>query len=239
MKIAMWSGPRNISTALMRAFENRPDTYIIDEPFYAYYLYETKDNHPLREEIISAGEISWDVVVENITGVIPNGRRLWYQKHMAQHNLPGKDLSWIKKMRNVLLIRHPREVILSYIQNMPIKNINQLGYPQQTDLFHKLSKIFDEEPLIIDAKDILKNPKKMLFLLCNKLNISFCEEMLSWPSGHRDTDGIWRKHWYGNVEKSTGFHPYATSKTELPSTYKKIYLECMGHYQQLYQHRMR
>ena len=119
-KIAMWSGPRNISTALMRSFENRPDCYITDEPFYAHYLYETGENHPYRDETILRGETNWDKVVKNITRKIPSGKQVWYQKHMTQHNLPGKDLVWIDKMHNILLIRHPAEVILSYTKKYKI-----------------------------------------------------------------------------------------------------------------------
>ena len=127
----MWSGPRNISTVLMRSFGNRHDTFVTDEPFYAHYLYKTGENHPLREDIIKKGETKWDLVVENITGDTPSGKTIWYQKHMTQHNLPGSDLKWIEKMQNILLIRHPMDVIASYINKYEVTNIYQLGYPQQ------------------------------------------------------------------------------------------------------------
>ena len=236
-RVAMWSGPRSISTALMRSFENRPDTFVSDEPFYAHYLYETGIDHPLREEVISSGNTDWDSVADNITGPIPDGKDIWYQKHMAQHNLPGKDMTWIKIMQNILLIRHPREVILSYTKKYDITSIIQLGYPQQIALFNMLNRS-GSLPLIMDAEDVLKNPKKMLNFLCNKLNIPFYKEMLSWPAGSRESDGIWGQHWYGSVEASTGFHPYVQKKGELPSKYRDIYTVCMENYEKLYSYRL-
>ena len=235
----MWSGPRNISTAIMRSFENRPDTFITDEPFYAYYLYKTKEDHPMKEEIINHGEISWDMVVKHITGDIPNNKSIWYQKHMVQHCLPGDDIRWTEKLLNVLLIRNPKEVILSYSKKYVIKNTSQLGYPGQTKLLNTLIENKGSPPIIIDARDILNNPKRILKLLCIKLDISFLDEMLSWKLGKRKTDGIWGKHWYSNVENSTEFMPHTKNNTSIPLKYKKIYEECMEHYQHLYKQRMR
>ena len=235
----MWSGPRSISTALMRSFENRSDTFVSDEPFYAHYLNETGENHPLCKKVILQGETRWDIVVKNIAGDIPQGKRVWYQKHMAQHNLPGKDLGWIKKMKNILLIRHPREVILSYIKKYEITSINQLGFHQLYNLFIMLEKCSKTFPLIIDARDVLINPKKMMKHLCNKLNIDFCKEMLSWPAGKRESDGVWGNCWYGNVEATTGFQPYFKNNNILPEKYQEIFIECNEIYQQLYQHRIR
>ena len=236
-RIAMWSGPRSISTALMRSFENRPDTFVSDEPFYAYYLHETGEDHPYSKETIHAGETSWEVVTKNITGDIPDGKCVWYQKHMSQHNLPGKDLTWINKMHNILLIRNPQAVILSYIKKYKIRSIAQLGYPQQNKLFNMLSK--GGTPLILDAWDVLTDPEKFLKMLCERLTIPFYKEMLSWPTGRRASDGIWGKHWYGRVERSTGFTKNAKNNESLPQNYDDIYEDCMNHYQQLYQHRMR
>ena len=235
----MWSGPRNISTALMRSFENRPDTFVSDEPFYAHFLNETGEDHPYRKEIILQGETSWSAVAKNITGDIPNNKQIWYQKHMAQHNMQGKEMNWIWKLKNILLIRHPEEVILSYIKKNDIQNISQLGYRQLNDLFTILKKGCSDTPHIIDASDVLKDPEGMLKQLCGKLNITFYKEMLSWPAGRRDSDGIWGKHWYGSVEKSTGFKKYTKSNNPLPSDLVSLFKDSMEYYQQLYQHRMR
>ena len=238
-RIAMWSGPRNISTALMRSFGNRSDTFVSDEPFYAHYLIETGINHPLREEVIKYGEISWDAVVKSITGDIPNYKKVWYQKHMSQHNLPKKDLTWISKMNNILLIRHPGEVILSYIKKYEVTSITQLGYLQLNTLFNMLNDDNGHAPLIIDARDLLKDPEGMLQELCKRLIIPYYDEMLTWPAGRMESDGIWGKYWYGNVERSTGFQRYAVNNPIVPSEYEELLGDCMKYYQQLYQHRIR
>ena len=237
--IAMWSGPRNISTALMRSFENRPDCHVSDEPFYAHFLHKTRVNHPMREEVIATGNTNWDQVVREITGPIQNGKNIWYQKHMAHHNLPGAELQWTGKVQNCFLIRHPKEVILSYSKKYNIKSIHQLGYPQLTELYQMLHQKNSEPPIILDSTDVLSDPESILSLFCNELGIPFYTEMLSWPSGSRKTDGIWGQHWYNDVETSTGFQPYEEKKEVLPPDYQAIYEECMEHYQLLYTHRLR
>ena len=235
----MWSGPRSISTALMRSFENRPDTFVSDEPFYAHYLYGTGIDHPYREEVIASGNTDWNSIADEITGPIPEGRDIWYQKHMAQHNLPGKDMAWIQKMQNILLIRHPREVIISYTKKYDITAISQLGYPQQRVLFTMLKKRSSSMPIVLDARDVLENPEGILKKLCERLTIPFYKEMLSWPAGRRKSDGIWGNHWYASVEASTGFQGYAENNEILTDKQEEFYKDCMECYQQLYQHRMR
>jgi len=239
IKIAMWSGPRNISTALMRSFENRPDTYVSDAPFYAHYLYITKKKHPMYKEIIHYGDTNWNSVVKNITGNIPYNKKVWYQKHMAQHNLQNKNLNWIRKMKNILLIRNPKEVILSYIKKNSLINILELGYIQQVELVKKIEEDFGIIPIIIDSQDLLKNPKYILTKLCKKCNISFYDKMLLWPKGPRKTDGIWSEYWYTNVENSTRFSPYIKNNSTLPMQYKNIFLECMNYYTELYEKRIK
>ena len=233
----MWSGPRSISTALMRSFENRPDTFITDEPFYAHYLHKTGIDHPFREEVMADGNTDWNSAADEITGPIPEGKDIWYQKHMAQHNLPGCEMKWVKKLTNCILIRHPREVMLSYLINYEITSISQLGYPQQIDLYNMLTKQ-GKQPLILDAIDVLKNPDAALKLLCMKLCIPFYDDMLSWPTGRRESDGIWGGHWYGSVEASTGFHLYAEKTGDLPLKYQDIYAASLESYQHLYPHRI-
>ena len=234
----MWSGPRNISTALMRSFENRPDTFVSDEPFYAYYLYETGLKHPLREEVIAVGNTNWSSVSNEISGPIPDRKKIWYQKHMAQHILPGKDMGWLEKMQNILLIRHPREVILSYTKKYEIFSILQLGYTQQVKLFNLLKNGIST-PLVLEARDVLECPKGMLKGLCERLDIPFFREMISWPVGRRDSDGLWGKHWYDNVEGSTGFQKFVKNDDPIPKRYEKLFLTCIDSYQQLYQHRIK
>ena len=233
----MWSGPRSISTALMRSFENRPDTFITDEPFYAHYLHKTGIDHPFREEVMADGNTDWNSAPDEITGPIPKGKDIWYQKHMAQHNLPGCEMKWVEKLTHCILIRHPREVMLSYLIKYEITSIYQLGYPQQIELFKMLTDL-GAPPLILDAGDVLKNPDAALKLFCRKLGIPFYDEMLSWPAGKRKSDGIWGRHWYGSVEASTGFHPYEQKTGNLPFKYQDIYAASLESYKQLYPHRI-
>jgi len=238
VKIAMWSGPRNISTALMRSFENREDTFVSDEPFYAHYLQQTGIDHPMRKEVIEAGSSDWDEVSQYITGIIPQNKSVWYQKHMVQHNLPGVNLKWTEKVLNCFLIRDPKEVILSYTKKYEITSIYQLGFPQQSELYNKIKHDTGRSPIVIDSKNILMNPINILNKLCQKLEIPFSDKMLSWPSGKRDSDGVWGEYWYGNVEKSTGFKAYQKKDDKIPNKYAVIYEKCMNYYQQLFERRL-
>ena len=189
--IAMWSGPRNLSTAMMRSFENRKDTVVFDEPFYAHYLSVTDLNHPGRDEILDFQSTNWNEVVEKCTNTSFHEKKLCYQKHMAQHNLQGFDISWIKDVQNCILIRDPKYVIASYEKKIPVKDERHLGYIQQAEIIEFLEKERGITPPIIDADDILKNPESMMKKLCNVLDIVFYKSMLRWPAGARDSDGVW------------------------------------------------
>jgi len=236
--IAMWSGPRNVSTALMRSFENRSDCFVSDEPFYSYFLYKTKLEHPLSKEIIKSGLTNYNEIIKYITGPIPSSKNIWYQKHMAHHILEGTNMDWIKNMKNCLLIRHPSDVILSYSKKNEINSIQQLGYLQQIKIYEMLNKEMGISPIIIDAQDLLRKPKKILIEMCKKLKIKFDDKMLSWPSGVRETDGIWGKHWYKQVEASTEFKPYIKTNRIISTKYQSLYDECMQYYNFLYQNRI-
>ena len=236
--ITMWSGPRNVSTALMRSFENRSDCFVSDEPFYSYFLHRTGLEHPLRDEIIKSGLVDYKKIIKYITGTIPSSKKIWYQKHMAHHILPEVDMNWIKNMRNCLLVRHPSDVILSYIKKNEINSIQQLGYLQQVEIYEMLYQELGTYPVVIDTQDLLQEPKKMLIKVCENLRIKFDEKMLSWPSGSRETDGIWGKHWYKQVEASTSFNPYVKTNRIIPPKYQVIYDECMKQYNFLYQNRI-
>ena len=236
--ISMWSGPRNLSTALMRSFENRLDCFVSDEPFYSSFLDKTGLKHPLRDEIIESGETNYNKIIQYITGPIPDSKKVWYQKHMAHHVLPELDMNWIKNMKNCLLIRHPSDVILSYSKKNEIKNIQQLGYLQQVDIYKMLYQETEFPPIVFDAQDLLEEPKKMLIKICENLKIKFDKRMLLWPSGSRKTDGIWGKHWYKQVEVSTGFKPYTETNRIIPSKYEVLHNECMEYYDFLYQNRV-
>ena len=239
IRIAMWSGPRNLSTAMMRSFENRQDTAVLDEPFYAHYLSKTGLDHPGRVAVLSSQNAKWDEVAQMCTGQIPREKPLWYQKHMAQHNLEGCDLGWIKDVRNCLLVRDPKYVIDSYGKRFPVENERLLGYLQQIEILSILEKQTGETPPILDAKDILQHPESMLKQLCNQLGIDFSGKMLFWPAGKRDSDGVWAPHWYSRVEQSTGFMPYQEKEIQLNDDLIPIYKKCMAHYNMLYKKRLR
>ena len=192
----------------------------------------------MRNEVIEAGNSDWDEVSQYLTGAIPNGKSVWYQKHMAQHNLPGVELDWTENLTNCFLIRDPMEVILSYSKKYEITSIYQLGYLQQVLLFNHLKNKNEANVIVLDSKDFLQNPKNLLQLLCKKLDIPFLDKMFCWPPGKRDSDGAWGQHWYGNVEKSTGFQPYQKKEDELPAKYSDIYEQCLKNYQQLFQYRI-
>ena len=229
----MWSGPRNLSTALMRSFENRKDTSVIDEPLYAYYLNETKKNHPLCKDIINKYETNIDKLILHITK--KTNKKIIYQKHMTHHILTKTPTKWIEKGTNCFLIRDPNQVIKSYIKKNELSNSNDLGFPMQLKLF-KLVKKFGVKPIIINAEDLSSNPRKVLVNLCKNLNILFSEKMLKWPKGERETDGIWEKIWYKNVKSSTNFEKINVNNSSLPNKYKNIYLECLDIYKELNKH---
>ena len=232
-RIAMWSGPRNISTAMMRSFENREDTLVIDEPFYAYYLNKTGLNHPLREEVLASQSINWDEIVSQLNGEIPKEKTIFYQKHMVHHILSFDKIGWVKNFKNCLLIRHPKQVIVSYSKKSKINSINDLGFVQQVELFEEIKNLTGSYPAVIDAKDILLDPKLYLSKLCNYFDISFLEEMLSWPIGQRTSDGIWGSHWYKNVINSNGFIPYKEPEESIHQDDMQFYQDSIEHYNYL------
>lgn len=227
----MWSGPRNISTALMRSFENRPDTFVTDEPFYSHFLSVTKDDHPGKDAIIKSQPVLCEDVVGNILGPVPEKKEIWYQKHMSQHITSKFEFDWVGKFLNCFLIRNPKEVIVSFAKRFNLVSSDQLGYSQQARLVRYIQKYTGKTPPVFDSKDILINPEKSLKILCKLLNISFMSEMLSWPSGKRETDGIWAPHWYSEVEKTTGFQPYLDTNLKLESRWLPIYKACKKDYE--------
>ena len=228
--IAMWSGPRNLSTAMMRSFENRKDTVVFDEPFYAHYLSVTELNHPGRDQILDFQSTNWDEVVEKCRNTSFQKESLCYQKHMAQHNLQGFDISWIKDVQNCILIRDPKYVIASYVKKLPIEDERHLGYIQQAEIIEFLEKENGITPPIIDADDILKNPESMMKKLCKALDIIFYPSMLQWPSGTRSSDGVWGVYWYEEVYDSTGFKPYTKKEVNIDQKLAKVYEKCKKHY---------
>ena len=239
VRIAMWSGPRNISTAMMRAWGNRPDTFVVDEPFYAHYLSATGKRHPGADEVIATGETDWRMVIAQLTGPIANSKQIFFQKQMAHHLLPGLDREWLGAITNCFLIRDPREVITSYVKKSEDAVLQDLGFMQQMEIFDLVCSRTNSVPPVVDARDVLENPERMLRLLCDAVDVEFSESMLSWPPGFRDTDGVWAKHWYGEVAKTTSFQPYRPSHAKVPAQFQKIHDRCRQWYDRLYEYRLR
>jgi hypothetical protein len=235
----MWSGPRNISTAMMRSWGNRPDTFVCDEPFYAYYLQATARDHPGADEVIATGETDWRKAAARLTGDVPAGKRIFYQKQMTHHLLPEIDRAWLSKVTNCFLIRDPAEVIASYMKKNNDPALEDIGFVQQAEIFDWVRAHTAATPAVIDAGDVLQNPEKILKLLCDAVGVEFMEAMLSWPPGLRETDGIWAKHWYREVAKSTGFRkPAAQERAPVPERLREVHQRSRECYDRLYHYRL-
>lgn len=239
LRLAMWSGPRNISTAMMRSWGNRPDTIVCDEPLYAHYLSVTGKDHPGAAEVIEAGPVDLAEAIRGLLAPLPPGKTIFYQKHMAHHLLPEMDRSWLRQLTNCFLLRDPNEVIPSYIKHVADPTLNDTGYPQQAELFNLVHQWTGKTPPVIDARDVLENPREILSQLCHAVGVEFQGEMLSWPPGLRSTDGVWAKYWYQEVQSSTGFRPYRSRSQPVPEKLQPLLKSCQDLYQQLYSHRLR
>lgn len=235
----MWSGPRNISTAMMRSWGNRPDTMVWDEPLYAHYLLKTGLDHPGADEVIRCHEPDLRKVVARLTGEVPEGKAIFYQKQMTHHLLPDVDRAWLGEVTNCFLIRDPREMLTSLLKFLPSPTLADTGMPQQVEIFDYVRKKTGGVPPVIDAKDVLADPPRMLAALCEAIGVEFSPAMLSWPPGRRDTDGVWGKYWYAEVEKSSTFRPYKPKDEPVPPQLRSLADECVSLYEQLYRHRMR
>ena len=232
VRLAMWSGPRNISTALMRSWGNRPDTRVVDEPLYAYYLSETGLDHPGRDEVVAAGETSWRAVVDELTAPVEG---IHYQKHMTHHLIPQLPRDWIPSLTNVLLIRDPAEVVASYVRSRADVRAEDIGLVQQDELYEQLGA----DVPVIDAADFLRDPEGYLRWLCEHIGVDFTDRMLHWPTGPRDSDGVWAPYWYDAVLRSTGFEPHRPREVELTGPAREAAEASRPHYERLHQARLR
>ncbi|KGE03930.1 sulfotransferase-like domain-containing protein [Pseudohaliea rubra] len=240
-RIAMWSGPRNISTAMLRAFENRADCTVIDEPFYAAYLLETGLDHPAREAIIATQPADWRVVAEDLVHGERGGASVFYQKHMTQHLLPSMDLAFTDGLENCFLIREPRRILASYARIRPDFSLEEVGFPQQLTLFRRVRERLGAVPPVIDSALTLQDPGSVLRQLCDRLGIAFSGRMLTWPAGPRASDGVWAPHWYAAVEASTGFAAPAPDQPlpPLPAPYEALCAEAEAIYAEMLPHAIR
>ena len=238
-RIAMWSGPRNISTAMMRSFGARPDTAVVDEPFYAAYLARTGANHPMVAEVLASQPSDWREVVATLLGPVPGGKPVWYQKHMTHHMLPEFDRGWLRQVRNAFLVRAPEAVLASYVRKRASVTLADIGIVQQRELFENEAGRLGTAPPVVDAADILADPARVLARVCAALGIGYTDAMLSWPAGRRATDGVWAPAWYAAVERSTGFGTAPPEAAALTPELQRVADAAQPHYQAMAAHRLR
>ena len=239
VNIAMWSGPRNISTAMMYSFGNRPDCRCWDEPFYGFSLARRGNAHPLREEIIAAWGADFDALVQRCLAPPPQGGRpVFYQKHMTHHMLKGVDRSFVLGMTNAFLVRSPERVLESYVKKWPTVTLQDIGFVEQAEIFDMVAERLGKAPPVVDADDILSDPEGTLRALCQALGIAFRAEMLAWPAGPKPFDGVWAPHWYNAVWRSTGFERRPSAKPVLTASLAAIAEAARPYYERLLRHRL-
>ncbi|MEM8600263.1 MAG: HAD family hydrolase [Bacteroidota bacterium] len=241
LRIAMWSGPRNLSTALMRSWGSRADTAVVDEPLYAHYLATTGLHHPGRDDILASQPTDWRAVAAHLSGPIPGGAAIYYQKHMAHHLLPSVGRAWLDapSFRHVFLLRDPAAMLASLVQVLgPAVRVEDTGLPQQVELFRRIADRDGAPPPVVQARDILADPPAMLRVLCTVLDVPFDPAMLAWEPGPRPTDGVWATHWYAAVERSTGFGPPRTEAAMPPAACAPVLAACERLHGELVAHRL-
>jgi hypothetical protein len=232
VRVAMWSGPRNISTAMMRSFGARRDTLVVDEPLYAHYLAVTGLDHPARAAVMASQPRRWQDVAAALTGPLPAGVQVYYQKHMTHHLIPQVGRDWLRELSNAFLIRDPAYVVASYAKVRGEPTLADLGYVQQAEIFRAYGGP------VVDAADVLRDPAGVLERLCAALGLGFDPAMLAWPPGRRPTDGVWAPHWYAAVEASTGFAPYDPGPADVPARLRPLVEAARPYYDELAAHRL-
>ena len=238
VRIAMWSGPRNLSTAMMRSFGGRSDTYVSDEPFYGCFLKETGADHPMRDEVIAAMDCDWASVMATLRGPPRTGAPVWYQKHMWHHMAGPVGYDDFEGFTHAFLIREPERMIASYLRKRESAAFDGFGLDRQAEFFEREADRLGRAPPVVDANDVLANPEGVLSALCDALGIAWDRAMLGWEPGGRETDGPWAPHWYGAVEKSTGFGQPETHAVELPEEARRLVDRCRPYYERLARHRL-
>ncbi len=229
----MWSGPRNLSTAMMYAFGARKDCAVSDEPYYAAYLLETGLNHPMRDDILAQWPQKPLDISERLTGSIPHGKPVYYQKHMTQHMLPAFDREWMHDVTSVFLIRHPARVIASYHAKRESPSLSDIGFREQAEIYDQVAQHLGHAPIVIDSADIRNDPEAMLRALCQAIDLPFDPAMLSWPKGGHPQDGPWAPHWYPAVWNSTGFAGPEGPLPEIGDDLQAVLAQAMPYYTRL------
>lgn len=230
LRVNMWSGPRNVSTAIMYAFAQRQDTHAVDEPLYGHYLKVTGVHHPGNDEVMAHMDCDGERVVQQVI-LGEYDKDIVFFKNMA-HHLVDLDWDFLSQTKNILLTREPEKVILSLSKNIPNPILRDTGYEVQSKLLNEFIKT-GQQPIVLESKQLLLNPFAVLEALCQQIDIPFDEAMLTWPPGPKPEDGIWAKYWYHNAHKSTGFTPYQEKAASFPDHLKPLLEECKPHYEKL------
>lgn len=238
VRIAMWSGPRNLSTAMMRSFSSRADTFVSDEPFYGAFLKDSGADHPMREEIVRAMDCDWRSVMRTLSGAAPDGSPVWYQKHMWHHMVGPVGYSDFEGFTHAFLIREPERMIASYLRKREVAAFEDFGLERQAEFFDREADRAGKAPPVIDANDVLADPAGVLSSLCDALGIAWDPTMLRWEPGRRATDGPWAPHWYAAVEASTGFGPPELRLVESTDEARRLAERCRPYYERLAKHRI-
>ena len=239
IRIAMWSGPRNLSTAMMRSFGSRADTFVTDEPFYGCFLTDTGLQHPMREDVIASMDRDWQSVMDKLSGDAPDGSPIWYQKHMWHMMVGPVGYDDFAGFRHAFLIREPERMIASYLRKREAARFEDFGLEKQAEFFERESDRLGHAPPVIEANDVLADPEGVLSKLCEALDIAWDPAMLSWAAGRRSTDGVWAAHWYNAVEKSTGFGAPDTKAVGLSGEDQRLAERMRPYYERLAAHRIR
>jgi hypothetical protein len=238
LRIAMWSGPRNISTAMMRSFSSRADCAVSDEPFYGCFLRESGADHPLRDAVIASMDCDWHSVAETLAGATPSGETVWYQKHMPHHMVGPLAPDDLNGVTHAFLIRDPARMAASYAAKRETVTPADLGVAAQRAFFDREADRIGKAPPVIDSADVLRDPAGTLGALCSALGLAWDEAMLTWPAGRHPADGVWAEHWYGRVEASTGFGRPDGEPSALTGELAAVADACRADYEALAAHRL-
>lgn len=239
VRIAMWSAPRNLSTAMMRSFGSRSDSFVSDEPFYGCFLKHSGADHPMREVVVAAMDCDWHSVIRTLSGEAPDGSAIWYQKHMWHHMVGPVGYDDFDGFTHAFLIREPERMIASYLRKRESAAFEDFGLERQAEFFEREADRLGKAPPVIDASDLLADPAGILSKLCGALGIAWDPAMLNWQPGRRATDGPWAPHWYAAVESSTGFAPPEKEAPALPGEARRLADRCRPYYQRIAEHRLR
>ena len=236
LRISMWCGPRNVSTALMYAWRERPDTRVLDEPLYGHYLHVSGAEHPGRDEVLAAMDVDGERVVrEMLLG--PVDADVLFVKNMA-HHLIGLDRARLEPLVHAVLTRDPREMLPSLSVQIPEPTLGDTGLREQVEVLDA-ELAAGRTPVVLEARELLRDPRGVLREACRRFGLPFDDAMLSWSAGPKPEDGVWARHWYDNVHRSTGFAPYRPKDEPFAARLEPLLAECLPLYERLAEYAIR